>query len=180
MMRYAALLLLALAGCREDKSSFPSSIPDSSYYNGHALARNSVDDAEARFEADLLSLTNAKRAELGLSPLSRNRTLDALARAHSLHMYEHFFFDHLNPEGDDAASRLSHVASGVPWVVRENIWIVEPGKTPRYVLDGFLASPTHYANIVAPSHLIGIGIVTNPYNSLPGHTYVTIEFLELR
>jgi uncharacterized protein YkwD len=180
MMRYAALLLLALAGCEKDKKDFPSAIADSSYFNGHALARNAVDDPEARFEAELLALTNAKRAELGLSALSRNQALDALARAHSLHMSEHVFFDHNNPEGDHAANRLSYFASGVPWVIHENIWIVEPGKDPQYVLDGFLGSPSHYASIVSPSHLIGLGVVTKPYNSVPGHIYVTMEFLELR
>jgi len=179
-MRYVPLLILALAGCTEDKKKFPSAIPDSRYYNGHSLAVNEVDESDARFEEELLVLTNAKRSELGLSTLSRSQTLDALARAHSTHMAEHFFFDHHNPEGDHAAARLNHFASGIPWVVRENIWIVEPGKDPQYVLDGFLASPTHYQSIVAPSHLIGVGVVRKPYNSLPNHIYVTMEFLELR
>lgn len=180
MKKVAALVLLALAGCEKDKKDFPSSVPDSSYSNGHALALNAVDDSDAEWEAELVALTNAKRAEFGLPELSRNQTLDALARAHSLHMYEHFFYDHHNPEGDGSANRLSVFASGVPWVVRENIWIVEPGKSPQYVLDGFLASPEHYGSIVAPSHLIGVGIVRKPYNSLPNHIYITMEFLELR
>lgn len=180
-MRYAALLLLALWGCKDDDDKeFPASVGNASYSNGHALALNEVDTADDQWEAELVTLTNELRVQSGLSPLTRNLTLDAVGRAHSLHMYEHFFFDHNNPEGEHAAARLNHFASGVSWVVRENIWIVEPGRTPQYVLDGFLASPSHRDAILSHAHLIGVGMVRRPYNSVPDHIYVSMEFLELR
>lgn len=176
-MRFLCAVLLALVGCSKDPE-FPSAIPDATYPNGHALATNAVEDLA--WEVELVDLTNQRRAQSGLPPLSQNLTLDAVARAHSLHMFEHYFFGHDNPEGDSPHARLQRVASNVPWVVRENTWIVEPGKSPQYVLDGFWASPEHQANILAAGHLIGVGIVRRPYNSLPDHIYVTMEFLELR
>lgn len=175
-MRTATLALLLLAGCTKDPS-FPASIPDSTYYNGHAMSLNASEDAA--WEAELFRLTNEKRTELGLGEMGRNLALDALARAHSLHMEQHYFFDHLNPEGDLESHRLGNFTKAA-FVIRENIWIVEPGKSPQYVLDGFLASPVHRDNLLSIGHLIGIGIVRRPYNSIPEHIYVTMEFVELR
>jgi uncharacterized protein YkwD len=175
----AAVLVLCVGGCDLDKDEFPSSVVDSAYTNGHTLSLNTVDADDAAWEAELVERTNAKRAEYGLGPLRRNGTLDALARGQSVHMYEHDFFDHVNPEGDSAGDRLSYFAGG-SWVVRENIWIVEPGRDPQYALDGFVASPPHFEAILSNSNLIGVGMVRRPYGGLPGYRYVTMEFLELR
>lgn len=174
--RRAALALLLLAGCTKDPE-FPAAIPDAQYFNGHPMALNAPEDAA--WEDELVRLTNEKRSELGLGQLGRSRALDALARAHSVHMEQHFFFDHLNPEGDVEAGRMSKFTKAA-FVIRENIWIVEPGKTPQYVLDGFLASPSHRDNLLSYGHLVGVGIVRRPYNSIPDHIYVTMEFVELR
>ena len=176
--KWVVLGLLALAGCEEDES-FPRKVNDAQYANGHPLSLNAVSAVDAAWEDELVNLTNQKRASLGLKPLKRNTALDAIGRAHSLHMVDHVFFDHLNPEGDLEDGRIKKFTDA-SFVARENIWIVEPWKDPQYVLDGFMASPGHAANVLSTSDLIGVGIVRAPYNSVPDHIYVTMEFVQLR
>src|SRR5262245_56905586 len=165
MGRFLILVALALAGCQKDPS-FPEQVGDAGYPNGHPLARNSVGVDDATWEDQLVELTNLKRVELGLAPLTRNKALDAIGRAHSLHMVDHSFFAHLNPEGDLEDGRIRDFTHA-SFVARENIWIVPPGSGPQYVLDGFMASPAHKDNLLSPSNLIGVGIVRRPYNSVP-------------
>ena len=93
---------------------------ETTYANGHALSTDSVDPAVLAVEDEILQLCNDHRVALGLNALVDDPGMRKVARAHSLHMIEHDFFEHANPEGDTPGDRLT--GGGVIWEVSgENI-----------------------------------------------------------
>lgn len=165
------LFVLLLAGCGE--KDFPNSISDKNYSNGHPLSRNEIGSHAIPLEISIVDLTNEVRASKGLGPLSRSQYLDAIARGHSEHMFIHGFYDHHNPEGDGPEERLIKTA-GRSGYIYENIWIVQSDATAKYIVDGFVASPGHLANILSATTHIGVGLYRDgATNSM----YVTMEFL---
>lgn len=104
----------------------------------------------------MFRLLNRDRAAQGLPPLVYDERLADVARFHSADMRDHRFFDHESPNSGSLQDRL--VAAGYLFLeARENLSEapdVERGQ------QGLLASPPHYANIMATdvTH-VGIGIV---------------------
>jgi uncharacterized protein YkwD len=79
-------------------------------------------------------------------PLSWNCKLEDAARAHSEAMAELEFFSHTGPEGDQTGERLN--ARGYSWsAVGENI--ASGQNSVDQVVDGWLSSPGHCANIMS-------------------------------
>ena len=103
-------------------------------------------------EGATLCLLNVRRADAGLRPLSSSRTLDRAALAHSEDMGERRFFAHDTPDGVEPAERI--VAAGYPRngvTVGENLASgVETAGTPEEIVDGWMDSPGHRANILRP------------------------------
>lgn len=177
VLRSLLLIWALCCGCRRGEKAFPYQVPDRSYSNGHPLVLNTPDDKVVAWEQDLVDLTNIRRAENGLAPLSRSPMLDGLARAHSAHMVIHGFYGHDNPEGDSPNGRLMRVArSGYLY---ENLWFVLATDSPAFILEGFWNSPEHRAAILSSTDLIGVGMVRTP-NPVPewaDQVHVTMEFL---
>lgn len=166
-MRYVLLLLL-LVGCGH-RRKFPSHLADRNYPNGHTLVLNRAPSA---MEDELFDLTNAYRATKHLGPFLRRSSVNALALAHSKHMRDHLFYAHENPEGDDPYERLNTTEAG-SWGIGENIWIVASTETAQYILDGFIASPHHNANLLHTQvHFLGVGMWDDGMNN-----YVTMDFV---
>lgn len=114
---------------------------------------------------NIISLTNASRSSLDLSTLSENALLDASAQAKAEDMLAHQYFAHTSPDGV------------TPWS-----WIKGKGYSYRYagenlavyyteaedVNAGWMASPTHRANIVDTRYTdIGVGVAQGEYNGYP-------------
>lgn len=79
-------------------------------------------------------------------PLSWNCTLEDAARAHSEDMVELEFFSHTGPEGVKTGKRVSD--RGYTWsAVGENI--ASGQNSVDRVVDGWLSSPGHCANIMS-------------------------------
>lgn len=79
-------------------------------------------------------------------PLSWNCTLEDAARAHSEDMVEQEFFSHSDPEGIQTGKRVSD--RGYTWsAVGENI--ASGQNSVDRVVDGWLSSPGHCANIMS-------------------------------
>lgn len=116
------------------------------------------------YELKVLELVNIERGKNGLSPLSINNDLSAVARMHSKDMNDRNFFSHTNPDGLSPFDRMkkygiSYRAAG------ENIAAGQA--TPEQVVDSWMNSKGHRENILNPTyHKIGIGY----YNS--GKNYV--------
>ncbi|MEV6836663.1 CAP domain-containing protein [Streptomyces sp. NPDC051133] len=109
----------------------------------------------SRTAAEVIALTNAERGRAGLRPLAPDPLLTAAAQAHCADMVARDFYDHTSPDGsrpwDRAAAAGSHRRT-----IGENIACGQ--RSPAEVVDGWMRSPGHRANILKRefSH-IGIG-----------------------
>ncbi|MFE7948169.1 CAP domain-containing protein [Streptomyces sp. NPDC057426] len=104
----------------------------------------------------VISLVNAERAKAGCGPLSANATLTRAAQGHSDDMAARDYFDHTNPDGDGPGERVT--AAGYPWsTYGENIAMGQ--STPEQVMDSWMNSPGHRANILnCDFKEIGVGV----------------------
>lgn len=94
--------------------------------------------------AEFVAAVNTHRVGRGCGPLAWHASVAGVAQAHSADMVARGFFDHENPDGRDPFERLD--AAGVAWTLAgENI--AAGYATAPAVLQGWLASPGHRANI---------------------------------
>lgn len=106
------------------------------------------------FANDVLALVNQTRAEKGVAPLKFDESLleTAMQRAAELSLY----YSHTRPDGSDCFTASSHAAT------RRSENIAIGYNTPDKVMNGWINSPGHYANIMdAEVTSIGIGCFIN-------------------
>ncbi|MCW3046200.1 MAG: hypothetical protein JWO74_484 [Solirubrobacterales bacterium] len=127
-----------------------------------------------------LCLLNAERAANGLGALTENASLSRASLAFSQQMVAQSFFAHEAPDGTDLVARLTAVGylgnTGGDWSVGENIaWAQGSLSTPRSVMQAWMDSPGHRANILNASYAeIGLGTVQGvPQPGQPGTTFTT-------
>jgi uncharacterized protein YkwD len=125
----------------------------------------------SQLEQDVLVLVNEQRAagaDCGsagvfesVDPLAMNSALRCAARNHSMDMFERDFFSHTNPDGDGPAARIDDAGyDGFTW--GENIAWGYP--TPESVIEGWMNSDGHCANIMRPFFTeIGVGYYEGNY-----------------
>jgi len=105
------------------------------------------------FELEVLYLTNSVRAEEGLPPLHFCPYLSMAARLHTQLMADHNFFGHQDPfyggPGDRRALFLS--GFGAAENTAYGYW------SPQSVINGWMDSPGHRANMLQSGGYIGIG-----------------------
>ncbi len=137
---------------------------------GADLTPGAANVVEAR--AAVLCLTNAERAAAGLAPLAAEGRLEAAAQAFSNRMVLERFFEHVAPDGATLTDRL---VDYVGWrLVGENIaWGEGSLATPRKIVEGWMASPGHRANILTAGFTqIGVGVALGtPSSTRPGATW---------
>lgn len=125
--------------------------------------------------------TNAARLQEGLSPLTWDDDLAAIAAAYSERMGRQKFFSHTDPDGHDQSYRaeaagyqtIKEIEGGKRIGVSENIAYVGTGNVVSYgyvnptnpssiagiIMDGWMKSPGHRNNIMDPlSDRIGVGL----------------------
>lgn len=121
------------------------------------------DTGQSSAAEQVIALVNAERAKAGCGALSANATLTKAAQGHSDDMAARDYFDHTNPDGDGPGERVT--AAGYPWsTYGENIAMGQ--STPEQVMEGWMNSPGHRANILnCDFKEIGVGIHTSggPY-----------------
>ena len=105
----------------------------------------------------VIELTNIERTNAGLQPLTLNSQLANAAQDHSGDMANDDFFSHTGVDGSNVASRVKD--SGYQYsTVGENIAAGQ--KTAEQVVEGWMNSPGHRANILNANFTeIGIGYV---------------------
>lgn len=98
------------------------------------------------------------------APLAWNEALAEAALAHSRDMAQRNYFSHADPAGRSAAQRA--MQAGYRWShVGENI--AAGLGAPEQVVAGWLASPGHCANIMAPEFAdMGAAYATNPASAM--------------
>ncbi|WP_024756644.1 CAP domain-containing protein [Streptomyces exfoliatus] len=114
------------------------------------------DQGQSSAADQVVALVNEERAKAGCGPLTANATLTSAAQGHSDDMAARDFFDHTNPDGAGPGERVT--AAGYPWsTYGENIAMGQ--STPEEVMDSWMNSPGHRANILnCDFKEIGIGI----------------------
>ena len=115
--------------------------------------------AQADFESEVIELVNVEREARNLHPLSYSEELTVAARRHSQDMGDRNYFDHTTPDG---------TPDGIPFYER----IIDAGynyrncgeniaaghATPEAVVEGWMNSDGHRANILDPDYCdIGVG-----------------------
>lgn len=137
---------------------------------------NSGGSSESQPSSDyayrVLELVNAERAKQGLSALQWHDGLANVAYAHSKDMHDRQFFSHNNPDGKTPFDRI--MAYGLSYRrAAENIAAGQ--KTPEEVMQGWMNSSGHRANILDPN-LTSLGV--GYYKGSVGYqTYWTQVFM---
>ena len=121
-------------------------------------------------EASLLSTMNSVRRSHGLAPLRVDFRLVRAARGHSADMMRRQYFAH----GAVAGRALRAGARG-PVFGEDLAW--GTAITAQWVVDRWLASPTHRAILLRPGfRRVGIGIVFGTFIGHGGAGVVTADF----
>jgi uncharacterized protein YkwD len=130
----------------------------------------------------VLCLVNKKRAESGETPLRVSGQLERAAEGHGREMISEDYFQHVSPSGETPVERIratGYIPGGqVGYVIGENLaWGTLGLATPRAIVEAWIASPGHLANILEGSYRqTGIGVAPNTPAALgdgePGATYV--------
>jgi uncharacterized protein YkwD len=109
-----------------------------------------------QYARQVVSLVNDQRSQNGCGPLSLNSKLTLAAQRHTDDMVARHFFSHTNPDGVDFSTRISR--AGYTWsTAGENIAAGQP--TPAAVMDAWMHSPGHRANILNCAFKdIGVGV----------------------
>ncbi|MCL1996848.1 MAG: CAP domain-containing protein [Defluviitaleaceae bacterium] len=108
----------------------------------------------ATFEQTMFQLVNEERARHGLQPFINNPALATVAREHSRDMYVNNMMGHTGSNGSTVGGRLT--AAGISWLSWAENVAMNRG-TAEQVLQQWLNSPGHRANILSNNTYIGIG-----------------------
>lgn len=132
-----------------------------------------------QLEAPIRCLLNAERRARGLGPLQPNARLRIAAAGHSRDMVVKRYFAHRSRSGSSPAARI-RAAGWIPrqgrWIVGENIaWGSGALATPTKIVQAWMASPGHKANVLRSSfRQVGVGVALGvPSGSGSGATYNT-------
>jgi uncharacterized protein YkwD len=124
--------------------------------------------------AAVLCLINRQRALNGEGPLALNQQLVQAAEGHSREMVADNYFQHVSPSGLSPVDRI-RAAGYLPnpsagYVIGENLaWGTLSLATPQAIVNAWLASPGHLANILETQYAeTGIGVMAQVPASLSG------------
>ncbi|MER7489805.1 CAP domain-containing protein [Streptomyces sp. NPDC126497] len=106
--------------------------------------------------AEVVELVNAERAKVGCSPVRANATLAAAAQKHSEDMAASGTMSHTGSDGSSPGDRITRAGYG--WsTYGENV--AYGYSTPGQVMNGWMTSPGHKANILnCAFEEIGVGL----------------------
>ncbi|WAC72313.1 CAP domain-containing protein [Roseateles sp. SL47] len=172
------LVLTACGGGGSDSSSSDGNTGTTPQAEGNCgLA------AQAAFQQDLLDRINAARAAgancgssgvfAATTSVSWNSLLTQAANNHALDMTSKNFFSHTGSNGSSLGDRVTAV--GYPWsALGENIAAGQP--TVKDVMDAWMDSPGHCANIMSPSFTeVGVSCQLAASTSNPYSTYWVMD-----
>lgn len=107
-------------------------------------------------------LLNLERARRGRGYLSASSSLAGAAKFHSKEMVRDVYFDHRDAQGRGVADRSRR--AGYPmrfrWHIGENLaWGTRTMATPASVVERWMESPGHRANVLDPGfRVVGVGV----------------------
>ncbi len=112
----------------------------------------------------ILCLLNVERTTRGLAALRSNQLLARASVGHSTDMVSRRYFEHDTPQGVSLLDRVrstGYIKPRSQWIVGENIgWGSETLASPRALVDAWMKSPPHRANILQRRYReVGVGLV---------------------
>ncbi len=139
------------------------------------IAAGSTDAAETasltRSESALLTVMNQVRITHGLRPLKGDARLEGAARNHSRRMLRTGTFTH-----GAFTTRIRRAGVRAPRIGENLAW--SSGLSgARTIVQMWLASPSHRANLLRPGYrIVGIGAITGTFNGQRHTLMVTTDF----
>ena len=128
-----------------------------------ATANTAQAPSTSNYERRVAELVNVERQKNGLAPLAFDSSISNVARIKSKDMSDNNYFAHQSPTYGSAADMLTQNG------IRYSAWgenIAAGQKTPEEVVNAWMNSPGHRANILGSQFTkIGVGYVngSRPY-----------------
>lgn len=146
-------------GLSEIKSANPQILNYNLIYPGQVINIPETDSKVASYEQEVIRLVNENRAENGLKPLTYDWELSRVARYKSQDMKDKKYFSHTSPTYGSPFQMIK--SFGISYrSAGENI--ARGYATPKAVVDGWMNSSGHRANILNSSFTrIGVGYVAD-------------------
>jgi uncharacterized protein YkwD len=122
----------------------------------------------------VLCLINRVRAEHSIAPLTANVQLEEAAESHNAEMLSVDYFAHVAPDGETPVDRIEKTgyigSSSDGYVIGENLaWGTYQLSTPKSIVEAWIASPEHLANILESRYTeTGIGVTPAVPQSIGG------------
>ncbi len=114
------------------------------------------EDGQASEVCDVFRLVNVERADADLDPMAWSPALFTAAQDHAQDMVDQGYFDHASLDGRSFSDRAQDAGyEGFPR--GENIAAGQ--QTPDQVMDSWMNSSGHRANILSDADEIGVGLV---------------------
>lgn len=140
----------------------PDLIPDT---GGGAITNTAMSEWEKEVAEAIFSLTNTERQKQGLAPYGFDGTLQDVAQRKSVNMGELNYFSHIAPDGTTTHDWLradghSYRAWG------ENIFTASWGASGAEIVNAWMNSSGHRANILGDFELLGVGVYQLPDGSV--------------
>ena len=131
----------------------PIALPSSSLFSSAITVDN------------IINLTNQTRINLGLTELTTSPILNVAAYNKAQDMLLNQYFAHTSPTGLTPWEFIKKAGYNYTYA-GENLAV--HFVTTESVSDGWMASPTHKANIVSPNYKeIGVGVINGDYEGYP-------------
>jgi len=158
-------------GLSEIISANPQIKNPSLIYPGQKITIPQINDVKA-LEAEVIRLVNIERANRGLQTLKTNWELSRVARYKSQDMANKGYFSHTSPTYGSPFRMMEDF--GIKFsAAGENIAYGQT--TPKEVVNGWMNSPGHRANILSATYNeIGVGLATDKN----GRKYWTQMFIK--
>jgi uncharacterized protein YkwD len=125
--------------------------------------------------AAVLCLVNRERAQNGEAPLILNSQLEKAAEGHNQEMIAEDYFAHVSPAGETPVQRIQSTTDYLPgpkvgYVIGENLaWGTLYLATPQAIVEAWIASPGHLANILESRYReTGVGVVASVPSAMSG------------
>jgi hypothetical protein len=100
-------------------------------------------------------LSNRERGRHSLRVVQRHSRLDEVAASHNADMVRRGYFDHLDPEGHGPQDRMQRLCPELIGAAGENLAFIfaeHEESLARAVVDGWMNSPGHRANLLNATH----------------------------
>ncbi|KAJ2831534.1 hypothetical protein GGI24_001545 [Coemansia furcata] len=132
----------------------PVAVPTKTVAPATPSAAPSAAPSNGSWQTDMLNQVNAVRAKAGKAALTLSSQLNTIAQSHSQYMSSTSDMTHSDPAGS-LGTRAA--AAGLQWMgAAENIaWNQQ---NVAQVMDAWINSPGHYANMVGDYNSVGFGV----------------------